>query len=204
MRVSKVSRELFAGCTVSAKMKKLSLDFGWDRILQDATAQSFITDFVQTTHDHAVVANTTNLSELSKYVSTLERNSFELGPANALVFERINQCSEASASYITLARSADSYAVLTLLTEPISSTQTIEVKIVDSDEVPPELHGPGMASAILDGICVAAVSDSRRVVSGFRATVIAAKWHDVDSHAGAFKLAAKDAMAKILIENGYT
>jgi len=200
MRATKVSRELFAGCTVSAVLKKLSLKVGWDHILQDTTAQSIITDSVQTAHDLAVVADKTTLSRLSKYISTCEPNSFELGPQNTLVFEHLNQHGEASGSYITMGASADSYAVITLLTEPISSPQSIEVTITDNGEVPQELHGQGVASAILDGICVAVVSDLRRIVSGFRATVIDAQWHDVDSHAGAFKLAAKDAMAKILIE----
>jgi hypothetical protein len=71
--------------------------------------------------------------------------------------------------------------------------------IPQSDVVASELHEPGISDAILDGLCLAALTnDFARPFVGFKVTVVAAKWHPVDSYSGVFKRATCIAMSDIL------
>jgi translation elongation factor EF-G len=96
--------------------------------------------------------------------------------------------------------SADQYAFITIRAEPNPKSHTIQLTIPRSDEIPHELHCPGLPEAILDGVCLASFGqDTARPIVGIQVTVVDGKWHQVDSYSSVFKRATCMAMSEILL-----
>lgn len=91
-------------------------------------------------------------------------------------------------------RGPDQYAKLRIQLAPLTRGAGIETEIrCPSDEIPPHLSLPEFQSAIDAGIHAACRAG---VVAGFpltdlQAVVLDAGWHDADSTAGAFEIAAR-------------
>lgn len=193
-----IRRELLAQCTVTAILRRVGPGMEWNTFLRNISAQSLITEIVDLNGNSAVVGHSHDLSRLQEYIKTFAKRSYELAELGAIRHKPLPTAGQASGRLKRQGSSADQYAFITIEAQPALSGASIELAIPDNESVAREVQEPHLAEAIFDGICMAALVQHHRPVVCFCVKVLAAKWHPIDSHAGAFKKVACDAMAEII------
>lgn len=201
MKDTVVERDLLPDCSFAAVLERVSQGMGWRSFLDLASKDSLINWAFEIDAYTAVVGHAASLAPLNRHILTIAEKSYKLTAAVPVCRRRLSISTHASGKIKEQTGSAEQFAFITIRVEPNPRSQTIQLTIPRTDEIPDELHCPGLPEAILDGVCIASFGeDPARPIVGFRVTVVDGKWHDVDSSAGVFKRATCLAMAEILRE----
>lgn len=198
-----VERELFPDCTVAATLSRIGQGMEWrlfiERLLNNSLINWVSPSLIDTKHSSAVIGHSSSFTSLAKHISTFAAKSYSITGQMAIMRQPFTTPGNASGQIKKQTCSADQYAFITIQAEPNLGSDTVQLLIPQSDVVASELHEPGISDAILDGLCLAALTnDFARPFVGFKVTVVAAKWHPVDSYSGVFKRATCIAMSDIL------
>jgi hypothetical protein len=194
-----VERELLPGCKVVAVLERIGQGMERERFIELSLNDCLITWSFNLNLNASVVGHATSLAPLQKRIDAVASRSFSLSSGVPIRRRPLSVSGQASGKVKKQTCSADQFASISLRAEPRPSTNKIQVIIPRSSEIPNELYSAGLPTAILDGVCLAAFGqEPTEPFVGFQVTVLAGKWHDVDSSSSAFKKATSLAMTQIL------
>lgn len=190
---------LFPKCSVAAELSRIGQGMEWQLFLNRAMENSLITWAFETTYGSAIVGHANSLASLEAHISTFASKSYSISTALPIHRKPFMTAGEASGQIKRQTSSADQYAWIKIQAAPMPGSDTVRLSIPHSHTVAAELHDPGIPDAILDGVCVASLARNfAQPIVGFHVTVLAAKWHPVDSYSDVFKRATCMAMFEIL------
>ena len=194
--------ELLPGCAVAAVLERIGPGGEWREFLERALNDSLITWAFSFNNNSVIAGHCSSLSALESYIATHAQESYSLSAPVPVSPQLLSVSGRSSGRIKKQTGSADQYAFITILAEPVPDSRGIQLTIPRSPEIPRELHESELPQAILDGVCLALLApDPSKPIVGCHVSVINGKWHDVDSWSGSFRTATSLAMSDILKGN---
>jgi len=191
--------EIFKHSTWNAELVRVGPVIELSRLVEYATDRGMITEELRLNYNEAIVGHAAPLDDFQQYINNHCKNSFKIHRMRQPTRMTLRETGEAVGEIKKQCSSADQYAFLRIRTTPRNETSEVTLSIPSDHSVAEQIHHSSISEAIRHGLKIASCHTFPEVmISGYDVEVLKGKYHDIDSHAGAFQNAARIAMSEIL------
>ncbi len=199
MSATVLEHKLLPGCAVAAILKRADRGIEWREFIAQTRMDSQINWAIELTDQTAAVGHASSLAAFKEHISAFAPLRYSLTSPVEIMRRPFATSGEAEGRFFTLSCSADTFGHVVIRAAPIQGAEAVRLTIPQSDAIAPGIHEPDVANGILNGVCLALLDDDySRPFVGCQVTVMAARWHEVDSWWLGYQRAARMAMLELL------